>query len=51
MAKACICWIPRTAYCTSKMPFDASIHVIIDAVDSALMLWIAPAKSAFSTDQ
>ena len=37
---------------TSKTLFNTSIHGIIlsiDAVDSALMLWVAPTKIAFST--
>ena len=39
---------------TSKTLFRASIRGItlsIGAVDSALMLWVAPAKSAFSMDR
>ena len=39
---------------TSKTLFSASVRGItlsILAVDSALMLWVAPAESAFSTDR
>ena len=51
--RVCICWASHTAL-TSKTLFSASIRGItlsIGAVDSALMLRVAPAESAFSTDR